>query len=100
MSKRELSEQEIKADLMHRLFRKHCWGAKYLPLDTIIRWMSGKIKRNGKRIQRAVRQLVNEGYLILHKRGKTVSLNPERNKEIVEFIRGFITQNNSQSLRQ
>ena len=90
MSKRELSEQEIKADLMHRLLRKHCWGAKFFPLDTIIRWMSGKIKRNGRRIQRAVRQLVNEGYLILHKRGKTVSLNPTKSREIVEFIRKFV----------
>ena len=90
MSGRELSEQEIKADLMHRLLRKHCWGAKYLPLDTIIRWMSGKIKRNGRRIQRAVRQLVNDGYLILHKRGKTASLNPTKNREIVEFIRKFV----------
>ena len=90
MFKRELSEQEIKADLMHRLLRKHCWGAKYLPLDTIIRWMSSKIKRNGRRIQRAVRQLVNDRYLILHKRGKTVSLNPTKSREIVEFIRKFV----------
>ena len=90
MSKRELSEQEIKADLMYRLLRKHCWGAKYLPIDTIIRWMSGKIKRNGRRIQRAVRQLVNDRYLILHKRGKTVSLNPTKSREIVEFIRKFV----------
>ena len=90
MSERELSEQEIKADLMYRLLRKHCWGAKYLPLDTIIRWMSGKIKRNGRRIQRAVRQLVNDGYLILHKRGKTASLNPTKSREIVEFIRKFV----------
>ena len=90
MSERDLSEQEIKADLMHRLLRKHCWGARYLPLDTIIRWMSGKIKRNGRRIQRAVRQLVNEGYLMLYKRGKTVSLNPTKSREIVEFIRKFV----------
>lgn len=90
MSKRELSEQEIKADLMYRLLRKHCWGAKYLPIDTIIRWMSGKIKRNGRRIQRAVRQLVNEGYLILHKRGKTVSLNPTKSREIIDFIRKIV----------
>jgi len=65
-------------------------GAKYLPLDTIIRWMSGKIKRNGRRIQRAVRQIVNDGYLILHKGGKTASLNPAKSREIVEFVRKFV----------
>ena len=90
MSKRELSEEEIKADLMHRLLRKHYWGAKYFPLDTIVRWMSSKIKRNGRRIRRAVRHLVNEGYLMLYKRGKTVSLNPTKSREIVEFIRKFV----------
>jgi len=89
MSAREISDQEIKADLMNRLFRKHCWGAKYLPLDTLERWISKRI-RNGKRLDRLVKQLVNEGYLILHKRGETVSLNPRRSKEILEYIRRFI----------
>ena len=89
MSKQEISDQEIKADLMNRLFRKHCWGAKYLPLDTLKRWISKRI-RDGKRLDRLVRQLVNEDYLLLHKGGKTVSLNPRRSKEILEYIRRFI----------
>lgn len=91
MSRLERSDQEIKADLMHRLFRKHCWGARYLPVDTLIRWVGGKIRKNGKRVERLIRQLVNDGYLITHKRGKTISLNPRRSKEIIEFIRSFIT---------
>ena len=83
-------DEEIKADIMNRLFRKHCWGARYFPLDTLVRWISKKIKKDGKRVQRLVSQLVNDGYLIIHKRGATVSLNPARSKEIVEFIRKFI----------
>ena len=83
-------DEEIKADIMNRLFRKHCWGARYFPFDTLVRWISKKIKKDGKRVQRLVRQLVNDGYLIIHKRGATVSLNPPRSKEIVEFIRKFI----------
>lgn len=90
MSTRELSDEQIKADLMHRLSRKHCWGARYFPLDTLVRWISRKVNRNGRRIQGVVRQLVNEGYLIRHKRGETVSLNPARSREIVEFIRTFL----------
>ena len=87
---REVRDQEIKADLMHRLFRKNCWGARYLPLDTIVRWMSSRVKRNGKRIRAAVRQLVDEGYVVLHKRGETVSLNPARSREIIDFIARFL----------
>ena len=75
---------------MHRLLRKRCWGARYFPLDTLVRWISGKVKRNGRKIQRVVRQLVSERYLILHKRGETVSLNPARSREIMEFIRRFL----------
>lgn len=89
MSGRELSEKQIKADLMHRLFRRHCWGARYFPLEALVRWMSSKVERDGRRVQRVIRQLVGEGYIILHKRGKTVSLNPARSREITEFIRGF-----------
>ncbi|MEM1569249.1 MAG: hypothetical protein QXG56_00810 [Candidatus Bathyarchaeia archaeon] len=32
MPKRGISDAEIKADIMNRLLRKHCWGAKYLPV--------------------------------------------------------------------
>jgi hypothetical protein len=85
-----LRDYEIKADIMNRLLRKHCWGARYFPLDTLVRWISKKIEGNGKRVQRLIRQLVNDGYLMLHKGGMTVSLNPARSKEILEFIRRFI----------
>jgi hypothetical protein len=90
MSRREVSDEQIKADLMNRLLRKHCWGAKYFPLITLVNWMSKQIKNNGKRIQRLVRQLVNEGYLLLHKKGATVSLNPTRSKEIIEYIKKIL----------
>lgn len=89
MSARDVSDQEVKVDLMNRLFRKHCWSTKYLPLDTLKRWISKRI-RDGKRLDRLVRELVNEDYLLLHKGGKTVSLNPRRSKEILEYIRRFI----------
>lgn len=80
------SDEEIKADVMYRLFRKHCWGARYLPIDTLVNWLSKKIKKNGKRVQRAMKELVRDGYVLLHKRGKTISLNPARSREITEYI--------------
>ena len=42
--------------------------------------------RNGKRIEKIVSELVSERYLVLYKRGATISLNPERSEEIVNFI--------------
>ena len=87
---RELSDKQIKADLMHRLLRRCCWGSRYLPLETLVRWIGSRIKRDGRKVQKAVRQLVNEGYLILHKKGKTVSLNPAKSREITEFLRKFL----------
>lgn len=85
----EPTDEEVKADIMNRLFRKHCWGARYFPLDTLMRWISKRIK-NGRRIERLVRQLFKDGYIMLHKKGETISLNPARSREILEFIRRFI----------
>jgi len=87
---RRYSDEEIKADIMNRLMRKGCWGAKYLPLESLIRWISKKVKKNGKRIRRLIKELVKEGYILTHKGGKTISLNPTLSKEIVEYIEKVI----------
>jgi len=92
MPKRELTDAEIKADIMNKLLRKNCWGAKYLPLDSLVNWFAKRVKRDGKRVRRIIRALVNNGYLLLHKRGETVSLNPMMSKEIVEYIERIINR--------
>jgi len=51
MRRLEISDEKIKADLMYRLLRKHCWGVKYLPLDTLINWMSKRIRRTAKELK-------------------------------------------------
>ncbi|MGB9740381.1 MAG: hypothetical protein ACP5IM_00345 [Candidatus Bathyarchaeia archaeon] len=81
----ELSDEEIKADIMNRLLRRNCWGTKYLPVDTLVNWLAGKVKPDGKRVRKLIRQLVNEGFLILHKKGETISLNSTRSAEIIEY---------------
>ncbi|MEM2567788.1 MAG: hypothetical protein QXH20_04860 [Candidatus Bathyarchaeia archaeon] len=86
----ELSNEEIKADIMNRLLRRNCWGAKYLPLDTLVNWLAMKIKPDGKRVRMLIKQLVNEGFLILHKKGETVSLNSAKSEEIIEYIKKFL----------
>lgn len=86
MPKRELTDVDIKADIMNKLLRKNCWGGKYLPLDSLVNWLGKRVKRDGKRVRRLIRVLVNEGYLLLHKGGKTVSLNPIMSKEVIEYV--------------
>ena len=80
------SDEEIKADIMNRLMRKGCWGARYLPVDSLVHWLSKKVKRNGKRISRLIKDLVKEGYLLVHKGGRTISLNPALSRQIIEYI--------------
>lgn len=86
MPKREMTDVEIKADVMNKLFRRNCWGARYLPVDTLVNWLAKKVKGNGRRVKGLIRVLVNEGYLLLHKGGRTVSLNPAMSRDITEYI--------------
>ena len=86
----DLSDDELKADVMYKLMRRCCWGGKYIPADSLVRWLSKRVKKNGKRGRNIIEQLINEGLLISHKKGKTISLNPARSGEIREFIRKYI----------
>ena len=83
----ELTDEQVKAAIIEFLIKKGRWGAHYFPLETLANWLSKKVRRNGKRVRKCLRDLVNEGYLLVHKRGKTISLNPTRSTEIKEFIR-------------
>ena len=83
------SEKELKAMIILKLVNAKRWGASYFPLDTLVNWLSKKIKRNGKKVRRAIKQLVKHGYVIQHKKGRIISLNPSRSREIKEFIERF-----------
>ena len=83
----EITDAEVKAAILSLLEKKGRWGAHYFPLDMIIHWLGRKIKRDGKRVNKCVEELAKEGYVLLHKKGNTVSLNPSRSQEIVDYIR-------------
>ena len=86
----ELRDEEIKADIMNRLLRRNCWSAKYLSIATLINWMARKVKPDGKRVRKLIKQLVNDGFLVLHKKGEIVSLNSAKSEEIIEYIKRFL----------
>jgi len=83
-------QNQIKAIIMDKLRKRGCWGGKYTPLDSLVRWIGRKLKRNGKKVKNAIKQLAGEGYLLLHKKGRAVSLNPAKSREIVDFIERVI----------
>jgi len=86
----EHSDEEIKADIMNRLMRRGCWGGRYLPLDSLVNWLSKKVKRDGKRTRKLIKELIKEGYLLSHKGGEAISLNPALNREITKYIERII----------
>ena len=61
------------------MVRRGRWGAHYYSLDTLV--------NNGRRVRRMVKELLEEGYILAHKKGETVSLNPTRSRDIAEYIR-------------
>lgn len=87
---RKVSDAEIKADVTNRLVRKNCWGAKYLPLSMIINWLGRQIRNNGRRVRACIEELIKEGYVLHHKKRETISLNPARSREIIEFIKSVL----------
>jgi hypothetical protein len=83
-----LTDEQVKAAVLEFLLKKGRWGAHYFPTATLINWFSRRVRRNGKRIRSCLRNLIRRGFLLVHKRGKTISLNPFRRREILEFIEG------------
>lgn len=90
MAKEELTTREIEAAILHKLARRGAWGEAYIPHDTLVRRMAKKIKKDGRRIRKILDVLIKEGYLIPHKGGKTVSLNPSRKVEILMIVKDYL----------
>ena len=84
--RRDYTDSQVKALIMDWLERHGRWGAHYFPLDTLVNKLSHAVKNNGKRIRQMVKGLLKEDYIFAHKGGNTISLNPSRSKEIVEYI--------------
>ena len=82
-----MADREVKAAILSFLEKKGRWGASYFPLDTLVRWLGREVKRGGKRVRNCVDDLAKEEYILFLKKGKTVSLNPFKKKEIIEYVR-------------
>lgn len=88
--RRDYSDSEVRALILDWLVRHGRWGAHYFPLDTLINKLSHVVRNNGKRIRKFVKELVQDDYLLVHKRGETISLNPSMNRDILEYIKAVL----------
>jgi len=82
-----LTDEQVRAAIVEFLVKKGRWGAHYFPIDTLVNWMGRKVDRNGRRVRACLKELHREGYVLLHKRGETVSLNPTMTDKIRELIK-------------
>jgi len=85
--RRDYADSELRGLILDWLERHGRWGAHYFPLDTLVNKLSHVVKNNGKRIRRTVKELLYEGYILTHKGGETISLNPTRSRAIAEYIK-------------
>ena len=80
----DFSDEEIRAIILDKLVRKGRWEHSYLPVDSLTGWVGKKIRRDGKRVRKILKELLLQDYLRLWKGGKAVSLNVRKKKEILK----------------
>jgi hypothetical protein len=85
--RRDYADPELRALTLDWLQRHGRWGAHYYPVDTLVNKLSHVVRNNGKRTRKMIRELLNEGLVLSHKGGETISLNPTRNRDITEYIK-------------
>ncbi len=95
LMRREYEDPELKALILNFIMRKGRWGEHYFPIDTMANWLGQIVKNNDKNIKKKVKELANEGYLILHKGNTTASLNSRLKREIEQYVERNLKDNSS-----
>jgi len=88
-----LSDEQLQALILHKLFNRRCWGGKHTSFENLKKGIkiSDLGKEGLKRVDRARKELIRGG-LILTKPtqyGLEVSMNPRMSNEIVLKIKKF-----------
>lgn len=84
--KRDYTDGELRVLVINFLYRRRRWGESYFPLDTMVNWLGIVVRNNGKNVRQSVKALANEGHLLYHKKGETISLNPHMKAQIENLI--------------
>ncbi len=86
MPLREMSAQEIMADILNRLVLSGYWGTGHQDADQLVNWMKNYVKENGRSIKKALKQLSRERLIGYKNNGRSIYLNPRYRLEIYDFI--------------
>ena len=86
-----VSDDELKATILHRLARKRKWGASHTAFENTMKGvpphLKGKVKEAGE-------QLVREGFIVPKPTGYGlhISLNTRKSEEIKRLIRRYFKE--------
>jgi predicted transcriptional regulator len=83
--KRDLTEDQIKADILNRLVNSNAFGAYHIPSDQMRSFIQNKIKRDGKTVSNCINELARQGLIIKTARN-TIYADHARLDEIYDYI--------------
>lgn len=91
-----LSDEEIKARIMYKLYRHGKWGGSHTSFENLKKGFTQRDtgKHGSKMVDKMGNELIKEG-LVLSKPtgyGLEVSLNPGMKEEILKFIKNLLDQ--------
>ena len=85
MVKRDLTDEQIKADILNRLVNAGAFGSYHLPVDQMRSWIQNKIKKNGRTVTKCIDDLARTGLLIKTARN-TMYADRQRLDETFDYI--------------
>ena len=89
MVKRDLTDKQIKADILNRLVTANAFGSYHIPIDQMKSWIQNKIKRNGKTVEKCIKDLVRKG-LVVKKARNTIYANKYQLDLILDYIDTYL----------
>ena len=94
MKSEAITDNELKARILHKLARHRRWGGKHTSFDNLAKGFNPRHlgKEGFKRIKDIGEQLIGEGLLLWKPThyGKEVCLNPKMKTRIIEIIEKYI----------
>ena len=90
MVKRDMSEKEIIADILNKLVNSGMWGKGHQDVDQLKSWINSQLKRNGKRIDKAINRLYRDRLIGKKNNGRSIYANPGKRDEIEQLLNAHL----------
>lgn len=91
-----LSDEQIKATILFKLYKRGNWGGSHTGLDNLKKgWKPQDLgKHSLARVEKLTKQLVREGLIVPKPTGYglQVSLNPRQNEAIIMIMKKFFPE--------